>query len=169
LDEYNTSNNFDKAIKQQIVRAIKDPIFLKHIDNHITGLSWVTARTMLHNLFNAYGNITPQHIDVNYKMMKEQWDPSTPIIYLFSTIQDGVDRADSGNAPYTVNQVLAIAFNHVLRTGTMQSACERWTALAPMNKTWVNFQDMFTSAHNTYDTLTAHSEGYHGANNVQAQ
>jgi hypothetical protein len=38
-----------------------------------------------------------------------------------------------------------------------------------MNKTWVNFQDMFTSAHETYETLTAHTGGYHGANNVQAQ
>jgi hypothetical protein len=37
LDKYNTSNNFDKAIKQQIVRAIKYPIFLKPIENHITG------------------------------------------------------------------------------------------------------------------------------------
>jgi hypothetical protein len=51
----------------------------------------------------------------------------------------------------------------------MQSAYERWTALAPMNKTWVNFQDMFTSAHKTYETLTAQAGGYHGANNVQAQ
>jgi hypothetical protein len=47
LDEYNTSNNFDKAIKQQIVRAIKDPIFIKPIENHITGFSRVTARIML--------------------------------------------------------------------------------------------------------------------------
>jgi hypothetical protein len=31
LGEYNTSSNFDKAIKQQIARAIKDPIFLKPI------------------------------------------------------------------------------------------------------------------------------------------
>jgi hypothetical protein len=116
------------------VRAIKDPIFLKPIENHITGFSRVTARTMLQYMFNAYGNITPQQLDVNGKMMKEQWDPSTPIIYLFSKIQDGVDKADAGNAPYTVNQVLSIAFNHVFRTGTMQSSCERWTALAPMGK-----------------------------------
>jgi hypothetical protein len=102
-------------------------------------------------------------------MMKEQWDPSTPISYLFSKIQDGVDKADAGNSTYTVNQILAIAFNHVFRTGTIQSACERWTALALMNKTWVNFQDMFTSAHDTYETLTAHAGGYHGVNNVQAQ
>jgi hypothetical protein len=51
----------------------------------------------------------------------------------------------------------------------MQSSREHWTALAPMNKTWVNFQDMFTSAHKTYETLTVQAGGYHGANNVQAQ
>jgi hypothetical protein len=169
LDEYTTSNNFDKAIKQQNVRAIKDPIFLKTLENHITGFSQVTERTMLQYLFNAYGNITPQQLDVNDEMTKEQWDPSTPLIYLFSKIQDGVDKADAGNASYTVNHVMEIAFNHVFRTGTMQSACERWTALAPMNKTWVIFQDMFKSALKTYEILTAQAGGYHGANNIQAQ
>jgi hypothetical protein len=69
-------------------------------------------------------------------MMKEKWDPSTPIIYLFSNIQDGVNKANAGNAPYTVNQVLVIAFNQVFRTGIIQSACERWTSLRDMNKTW---------------------------------
>jgi hypothetical protein len=68
-------------------------------------------------------------------MMKEQWDSSTPIIYLFSKIKDGVDKADAGDSPYMVNQVLAIAFNHVFCTGTLQAACERWTSLPPMNKT----------------------------------
>jgi hypothetical protein len=83
LDEFTTANNFNKEIKQQIVKAIKDPIFLKPLENHITGFSWVSARAMLQYLFNAYGNITPQQLDVNDKMMKEQWEPSTPIIYLF--------------------------------------------------------------------------------------
>jgi hypothetical protein len=59
LDEYNTSHNLDKAIKQQIIKAVKDPIFLKPIENHITGFLGVTARTMLKYLFNAYGNINP--------------------------------------------------------------------------------------------------------------
>jgi hypothetical protein len=102
-------------------------------------------------------------------MMKEKWDPSPPIIYLFSKIQDGVDKADDGNAPYTVNKVLTIEFNYVFRTGTMQSACERWTSLPTMNKTWANFQDMFTSAHETYESLTTQAGGYHGANHAQAQ
>jgi hypothetical protein len=116
---------FDKAIKQQIVKAIKGPISLKPIENHITVFSRVTARAMLQYLFNAYGNITPQQLDVNDKMMKEQWDPSTPIIHLFSNIQDGMDKAGASNAPYTINQVLTIALNHVFRTGIMQSACKR--------------------------------------------
>jgi hypothetical protein len=169
LDEYNTSHNLDKAIKQQIIKAVKDPIFLKPIENHITGFSRVTARTMLQYLCNAYGNITPLQLDANVTMMKDKWYPSTPIIYLFSRIQDGVDKADAGNAPYTVNQVLVIAFNHVFRTGIMQSACERWTSLPVMNNIWATFQDLFTAAHETYEALTAQAGGYHGSNHVHTQ
>jgi hypothetical protein len=113
LDEYNISNNFDKAIKQKISKAIKDPIFLKPIENHISGFSRVEARAMFHYLFNAYGNITPLRLDDNDTMMKEHWDAATPIIYLFSKNQDGVYKTDAGNVPYTIKRVLVITFNHV--------------------------------------------------------
>jgi hypothetical protein len=69
LDEFNTSNNFDKAIKQQIIKAVQDPIFLKPIENHITGFSQITARAMLQYLFNAYGNIIPLQLDANDTMI----------------------------------------------------------------------------------------------------
>jgi hypothetical protein len=85
---------------------------------------------------------------------------------LFAKIQEGVDKADTGNASYTVNQVLAISFNHVFRTGTMQNACEQWTPLNPTNKTWDHSQTMFTQADETYESLTAQAGGYHGANNA---
>jgi hypothetical protein len=83
LDEYTTSNNLDKAINQQVIKAITDPIFLKPLENHISGYSGVSTRSMIQFLFDAYGNITPLQLDANDKMTKEQWDPSTPIIYLF--------------------------------------------------------------------------------------
>jgi hypothetical protein len=51
---------------------------------------------MIQFTFDAYINITPLHLDANGKMMMEQWVPSTPIIYLFSKIHDGVDKADVG-------------------------------------------------------------------------
>jgi hypothetical protein len=97
-------------------------------------------------------------------MTKEQWYPSTPIVYLFSKIQDGVDKANSGNAPYTVNQVLAISFNHFFRTGTMKKACERWASLSQTNKTRAYFQTMFDQAHETYESLTSQAGGNYGAN-----
>jgi hypothetical protein len=121
---------------------------------------------MIQLLFNSYGNITPLQLDTNDKRMKEQWDPSTPIIYLFAKIQEGVDNADADNAPYTVNQVLAITFNHVFRTGTMQNACERWTSLNQTHKTWAHFQTMFAQAHETYESLTTQAGGYLCANNA---
>jgi hypothetical protein len=152
-------HNLDKAVKQQIIKAIADPIFLKPLENHVSGYSRVTARKMIQFLFNSYVNITLLQLGANDKTMKEQWDPSTPIIYLFAKIQEGVDKADAGNAPYTVNQFLAIAFNHVFRTGTMQNACERWTALNPTSKIWAHFQTMFTQAHETYESLTAQAGG----------
>jgi hypothetical protein len=154
LDEYTKSNNLDKAVNQQIIKAIVEPIFLKPLENHISGYSRVTARAIIQFIFNSYDSITLLQLDANDKMMKEQWDPSTPIIYLFAKIHEGFDKADAGNAPYTVNQVLAITFNNVFRTGTMQNACERWTSLNPTNKTWDHFQTMFTQTHETYESLT---------------
>jgi uncharacterized membrane-anchored protein YhcB (DUF1043 family) len=38
-----------------------------------------------------------------------------------------------------------------------------------MNKTWDTFQDLFTAAHGTYESLTTQVEGCHGANHVQTQ
>jgi hypothetical protein len=38
-----------------------------------------------------------------------------------------------------------------------------------MNNTWATFQDLFTAAHETYESLTAQVGGYHGANHVQTQ
>jgi hypothetical protein len=114
------SKNFYKVIKQQIIKAIKDPIFLKPIENHISRLSRVLARKIFQYLFNVYSKITPIQLDDNDTMMKEQWDPSKPTIYLFSKIQHWADTSDTGNAPYTIRQVLVISFSHVFHTGTMQ-------------------------------------------------
>jgi hypothetical protein len=35
---------------------------------------------------------------VQRKMINDQWDPSTPNIYLFSKNKEGDDKADAGNA-----------------------------------------------------------------------
>jgi hypothetical protein len=113
VDEYTTSNNLDKAVTQQIIKVITGPISLEPLENHITGYFRGSAPAMIQFLFDAYGNITPLQLDANDKLMKEQLDPLIPIIYLFSKIQDGVNNAYTGNTPCTVNQVLAIAFNHV--------------------------------------------------------
>jgi hypothetical protein len=108
VGEYTTYNNLDKSVNQQIIKLSVDPIFLKPLENHISGYSHVTANAMIHFLFNEYRNITPLQLDANGKMTKEQWDPLTPITCLLSEIQDGFDKADAGNAPYTVNQVCSI-------------------------------------------------------------
>jgi hypothetical protein len=63
------------AITPQIIKIIKDPIFLKHIENHISGFSRVSAWAMLQYLFNTYGNINLLKIDANEKMAKGTMGP----------------------------------------------------------------------------------------------
>jgi hypothetical protein len=72
VDEYTTLKNLDKAVKQQIIKAITDPILLKPLENHISAYSQVSALEMLQFLFDAYGNITHLQLDANDNMMKEQ-------------------------------------------------------------------------------------------------
>jgi hypothetical protein len=64
----------EKAANKQVINAITDPIFLKPLENHISGYSRVSARTMIQFLFDAYGNITPIQLDTNGNTMKEHWD-----------------------------------------------------------------------------------------------
>jgi hypothetical protein len=66
---------------------ITDHIFLKPLENHISGYSWVSAHAMIQFLFDAYDNITPLQLGANGKIIKEHWDPSSPIIYLFSKME----------------------------------------------------------------------------------
>jgi hypothetical protein len=47
LDKYITSNNLDNVIKQQMIKAITDPIFLKSLENHISGFYRIIKRAMI--------------------------------------------------------------------------------------------------------------------------
>jgi hypothetical protein len=66
--EYTTSNNLDKAVKQQIIKAIVNPIFLKPLENHISGYSRVTTRAMIQLLF-MLTQASPHYSSTPMKML----------------------------------------------------------------------------------------------------
>ena len=72
---------------------------------------------MLMHLFNNYGIITALDLQENYKHFTKPWDPSTPFSMLVDQIKEAMDMAEIRQQPYTVQQVLNMAYNLVLNTG----------------------------------------------------
>eukprot|EP00957_Ditylum_brightwellii_P096225 7329813-Ditylum_brightwellii.AAC.1 len=73
----------------------------------------------------------------------------------------------NANQPYTVVQVLSIAYNLVFKTGVYKEACRKWCNKPDADKTWPNFKRHFAAAYtNSLEETTATSMGY-GANAVQ--
>ena len=77
-------------------------------------------------LIQQYGNLTPQDLADNDARLKQEYDPGQPIELLFDQVEDAVGFADTAKAPYTPEQIVAITFNLVFKTGMFQEACRDW-------------------------------------------
>jgi hypothetical protein len=158
-------NNVDSALKQQLIRAC-EPMYLRSISNRMTGFANVSTRSLIVHLLTSYGLITPTDLAANDIKMKQAYDPSQPVETLFAQIEDAVDFADSGQAPYSPQQVVAAAYTLVFNTGIFSDACRDWRRRPPAEHTWANFKVDFTSAHHDLRLAqtTAQGGGFHGAN-----
>lgn len=62
---------------------------------------------LIERLLSTYSLITLADLALNKKRLRQEYDPSLPIETLFKQIDDAVNYANAGNAPYTPAQVLA--------------------------------------------------------------
>eukprot|EP00957_Ditylum_brightwellii_P202347 15329759-Ditylum_brightwellii.AAC.2 len=92
-----------------------------------------------------------------------------PIKHLAEQIESAVTIAGNVSQPYTVAQVLSIAYNLVLKMGVYKDACKEWRNKPDIEKTWLNFKMHFAAAYaNNLEEHTTIRMGY-GANAVQQQ
>ena len=167
LELWRLYNSTEQALKQQLISSFDD-IYLKGISNRHTGFATITLIRMLQHLYDTYGDITPTELEDNDQKMKTAYDPTLPIETLYDQIEQAVDFADAGKAPYTNAQVLARAYNIVLQTGMFTDACKEWRAKRLVDKTWENFKLHFALAHRDLrqQQTTAQQTGFHAANQV---
>ena len=86
----------------------------------------------------------------NDKRLKEPWDPSQPFKQLVKQVQDTIDLADHAGVPYTLEQIVNVAYNLVERTGIFEIDCQVWrerTATTEEPKKWA----MFKKAHKEWE------------------
>jgi hypothetical protein len=142
-------NNVDSALKQQLICAC-EPMYLRSISNRMPGFANATTRALIVHLLASYSLITPTDLatnNINNIKMKQAYDPSQPVETIFAQIEDAFNFANSGQAPYSPQQVVALAYTLVFNTGIFSESCRNWRHQPLAEHTWANFTGDFTLAH----------------------
>jgi hypothetical protein len=145
-------------------------LWLQGIEDDIVAFANLTAIQMMLYVYVSYGGITQNDLVDNNKKLSEPFDPAQPIETFFRTIQNAVDYADAGHAPFGANQIIAQTYTHLFNSGVLWDACERRNALPLAAKKWTTIKTHFTSAHKTYKVTkgTSTGSGYHATANAAA-
>ena len=119
--EYNAT---DKALKQQLL-GVYDKMYLKTLQNRHMGFANVTTKQMLWHLYDNYGVITPTEHAENDMRMKKIFDSTMLIENLYEQIENAVEFAEAGNAPYMNAQIIATAYSLIFQQGVYSTACRK--------------------------------------------
>jgi hypothetical protein len=121
-------------------------MYLKALRNRITGFATTTTLEMITHLYTSYGRLSPADLQGNDTHLRNPYDPNQPIEALFDKIEDAVSLAAATQAPYSAEQIVAIAYKLVFTTGMFPEACREWRR-NPAEHSWPNFKTFFAEAH----------------------
>ena len=166
---YKQYDTTDKALKQLLLGAVDD-MFVRSLRNRHIGYANVTTLALLTHLYTVYAKINAADLEANTARMKEPYDVNLPIETFFDQIEDAVEFASAGNAPFTPVQVVNTAYNVIFTTGMFHDDCKLWKRKPAANKTWNQFKVDFAIAHEELveSNQTAQSAGFQ-ANNATIQ
>ena len=83
----------------------------------------MTTYTLIHHLYDTYGQITPTALVSNDITLRQPFDPSQTIKALFQRMGACRDIADAGQTAYTDTQLAVIGYTLFFQTGRYQVAC----------------------------------------------
>ena len=139
-------NGVEKALKQQLVEAI-DGEYLIALRNRSTNAIMAPLYDVLNFLFVQYGKVTSTMLDdAEMKVKRMAYDPRHPVDIVFNAVEDLHDYSHAANSIYTQQQLINMAYNIFLKTGTFKSAIREWNKKPAAEKTWVSFKVHFRSA-----------------------
>ena len=78
------------------------------------------------------------------------YDPTMTIENLYSQVEEAIEFAAAGNAPFTNNQIVTNVYLLIFQTGQFERVCKDWDVLPIANKTRANFKIHFTCAHQCF-------------------
>eukprot|EP00957_Ditylum_brightwellii_P057072 4325321-Ditylum_brightwellii.AAC.1 len=96
-------------------------------------------------------------------------DISQPIDAYFARIDECIQYASDGKAPYTAKQIITNVLHAVQKTGWFKVGIRAWKAKDPGNQTWENFKEDFAREYDEIkegQEVTTQAAGYTQANNA---
>ena len=167
---FNEYDHTDKAL-QKILLTTVDEIFIRSLRHKYVGYGLATTRTILDHLYITYANISSADLQENDAVFCTPYNINQPIETLFDRIEICGDYVAAGNTPYSLEQVLGIAFQLVYQTGLFVDDCKAWKSLPVQQKTWTDFKNFFATANNEWrepQNTTTGAE-FHSVNLLQEE
>ena len=162
---YDTCNNVDTALKQQIIHAVENA-FISALENEHTGYNAVTARQIINHLFTTCGHISNKAMEDNDKTFKKQFDINEPIENLWMRVKNCVQFAEQGQTPYSAEQILRNVKRLFEQKGVFEIDLREFENLPSAQQTYATFKDRMTKAYDKYQErqkLTTAAGGYYTA------
>jgi hypothetical protein len=82
VQTYRRCTYVQHALKKQII-SVFEPMYLEILNYNMVGYANISARDMLDNLFDTYGNSTAVDLEINFEHVRRAWDPRQPVESLF--------------------------------------------------------------------------------------
>ena len=92
-------------------------MFIRSLQHKYVGYGLTSTRNSLDHLYTTYANISSTDLQENDAVFCTPHDINQPIETLFDRVENCGDYAAAGNNPYSLEQVLGIAFKLVYQTG----------------------------------------------------
>jgi len=118
-------------------------VYLHAKCDHHVGFANITLRELLHFLFQAYRQLTPQTL-MGTPCEHEQAMGPKPALRNRHQIEDAMELAEATKQqPFTMAQILTSVYTLVFATGLYFDECKDWQKKPTNNKMWHNFKTHF--------------------------
>jgi hypothetical protein len=106
----------EKALIQQIVKALDPPYLIAIRDRNSNSLTGTVSEILTH-LQQVYGRISPQMLENREQELKDMtYNPKYPIDTVFNAVDDLADFARMGKQPLTDRQIISKAYVIINKT-----------------------------------------------------
>ena len=156
---FRETTGVEKALKQQIVKAVEQQWLLPITNRHSQSLTGTIAQ-ILEFLFDTYGYVSTSMLENKENEFREMdYHPRQPVDIIFNIIEDLVDYAEMANAPYSENQTIAMAYSKFNKTGLLSNAITEWNRKPSVQKTWITLKTHFRQARKELKETSGHTIG----------